>query len=112
MQAFDLAALLAAQDSQGQRYHEFIRSPDLSAGLYRIAAGGTDPQQPHTEDEVYYVIRGRGSIRVDDDVSSVAPGSLVFVAAGVDHRFQEIEETLEILVFWAPPHHSMEYGSA
>ena len=60
MHAYDLAELLAAHEDAGDLYHEFLRVPDLSAGLYLLSAGAVDPQQPHTEDEVYYVISGRG----------------------------------------------------
>jgi mannose-6-phosphate isomerase-like protein (cupin superfamily) len=53
---------------------------------------------------VYYVISGRGTIRVGGEDRPVKPGSLVFVAARVEHRFHTIEEDLCVLVFWAPPH--------
>ncbi|HKC20041.1 MAG TPA: cupin domain-containing protein, partial [Candidatus Dormibacteraeota bacterium] len=54
--------------------------------------------------EVYYVISGRGSISVAGESRPVQPGSIVFVAAGVEHRFHDIDEDLRVLVFWAPPH--------
>jgi mannose-6-phosphate isomerase-like protein (cupin superfamily) len=50
------------------------------------------------------VISGRGTIRVADEDRPVKAGSLVFVAAEVEHRFRDIEEDLRVLVFWAPPH--------
>ncbi len=50
------------------------------------------------------MISGRGEIRVADEERYVKSGSLVFVAAGVEHRFHNIEEDLRVLVFWAPPH--------
>lgn len=68
MQAYDLAELLAAHTEAGELYHEFLRVPDLSAGLYILPAGSVDPQQPHTEDEVYYVISGRGQIWVEGKI--------------------------------------------
>ena len=102
MHAFDVAALLADHARGGKLYHEFLRVPDLSAGLYVLTAGGADPQQPHTEDEVYYVVRGRGSIRVAEEDRPVAAGSIVYVPARVEHRFHSIEEELAILVFFAP----------
>jgi mannose-6-phosphate isomerase-like protein (cupin superfamily) len=55
---------------------------------------------------VYYVISGRGSITVGEEGEVVGPGSVIFVAAGVPHRFHDITEDLQVLVFWAPPHHS------
>jgi len=43
-------------------------------------AGGTDPRSPHTEDEVYYVVRGRARIKVADEDRAVQAGSIVYVA--------------------------------
>ncbi len=106
MQAFEVADLAAQRAEAGRLYLEFLRVPTLSMGLYVLPAGGVDPQQPHTEDEVYYVVRGRGMIRVGDEDRAVAAGSIVFVAAGVDHRFHAIEEELAILVFFAPAEYS------
>jgi len=92
------------RDSGGHGYIDFLASGKLSVGLAVWPAGSTDRQQPHREDEVYYVISGRGVIRVADEEREVQPGSLVFVAAGVEHRFHDIEDDLRVLVFWAPPH--------
>lgn len=102
MQTFELAELLAARARAGELYHECVRVPALSAGVYVLPAGGADPQQPHSEDELYYVVRGRGSIVVEGERQPVAAGSLVFVPAQADHRFVEIAEELVVLVFFAP----------
>ncbi len=102
MEAFDIAGLIAAQRESRKLYLEFLRVPALSAGLYVLPAGGEDPQQPHEEDEVYYVLSGRATIRVADDDRPVGAGSIVYVPARVPHRFHTIEEDLSILVFFAP----------
>ncbi len=59
--------LVDAQGAAGPRYHEFLRVPDLSAGIYVLEAGATDLQSPHTEDELYYVVAGRGVVTVGGD---------------------------------------------
>lgn len=102
MDIHNLTELLAAHHAAGHPYHEFIRVPALSVGLYLLPAGGVDGQQPHSEDEVYYVVSGRGRIRVGVEDSVVAAGSVVYVAAGVEHRFHSISEPLVIIVFFAP----------
>jgi mannose-6-phosphate isomerase-like protein (cupin superfamily) len=102
MQAWDVATLDAARADAGQLYHEFLSVPDLSGGLYVLEAGATDPQSPHTEDELYVVMAGRGRIIVGDDEAAVGPGSVVFVAADVPHRFVDIVERLVILVAFGP----------
>ena len=106
MDAHDLTDLIAQLARSGQPYHEFLRVPALSAGLYRLRAGSIDPQSPHTEDEMYYVISGRGAIRVGAEDRSVTAGSTVFVAANIEHRFHSIEEDLIVLVFFAPAEYS------
>jgi mannose-6-phosphate isomerase-like protein (cupin superfamily) len=102
MEAFELADLRSALQAGGGLYHEFIRTHDLSVGLYVLDAGATDPQSPHTEDEVYYIVSGRGQIRVGDEDRPVTAGSLVFVGADVEHRFHDVEEQLVILVVFGP----------
>jgi mannose-6-phosphate isomerase-like protein (cupin superfamily) len=92
------------RDSVGHGYVDFLASQKLSVGLAIWPARANDGQRPHREDEVYYVISGRGMITVAHEQRPVKPGSLVYVAAGVEHRFHDIEEDLRVLVFWAPPH--------
>ena len=100
--AFELADLLRTRAESGNLYHEFVRTHDLSVGLYVLDAGATDPQGPHTEDEVYSIVSGRGRIRVGDADYAVTAGSVVFVGADVEHRFHDIEEQLVILVVFGP----------
>lgn len=88
--------------SAGKSYHEFLRVPAMSAGLYVLPAGAKDPQRPHHEDEVYYVISGRARFRAADEDREVSAGSVIFVAAEVEHRFYDIAEELNVLVFFAP----------
>jgi len=106
MQLFDLAQLAAGRDATSGPYREFLRVPALSAGLYVLPAGGIDPQRPHGEDEVYYIASGRGSILVAAEDRAVGPGTVVYVPAGVEHRFHTIAEDLTILVFFAPAEYS------
>lgn len=86
----------------GQFYREFLRVPAMSAGMYVLSAGSIDPQSPHHQDELYYVVRGRGRFRAGDEDTEISAGSLLFVAAEVEHKFYDIEEELSVLVFFAP----------
>jgi mannose-6-phosphate isomerase-like protein (cupin superfamily) len=106
MEAYELVHLIDQQNQSGQDYLEFLHVPSLSAGLYMLATGAVDMQEPHTEDEIYYVISGRGSIQVDQESRPVEAGSLVFVKARVDHRFHSISEDLRVLVIFAPAEYS------
>ncbi|MES2209185.1 MAG: cupin domain-containing protein [Chloroflexota bacterium] len=102
MDAFELDELRSDRLVSGRAYLEFIRRPDLSVGLYELPVGGIDPQGPHTEDEVYYVVSGRATITVGDEERAVVAGSVVFVAAEVAHRFHDIEQDLVIIVAFGP----------
>ncbi len=86
----------------GRLYREFLRVPAMSAGLYVLPAGASDPQRPHREDEMYYVIRGRARFRAAEEDREISAGSVLFVAAEVEHRFYDIVEELAVLVFFAP----------
>ena len=107
MDAFELGALEAQRVAGGRAYHEFLRVPALSVGLYTLEAGAIDGQSPHSEDEVYVVMAGRARITVGDEVHDVGPGSVVYVAATVPHRFHDITERLEIIVVFAPAEYSL-----
>jgi len=106
MQAFELAQLISQREAGNKLYLEFLEVPDLSVGLYVLPAGGADPQSPHTEDEVYYIVSGRARIKVADEDRAVQTGSIVYVAKNVEHRFHSIDEELTILVFFAPAEYS------
>ena len=99
----DLGVVRTGLAEAGGEYLEFLRRGMFSAGLYRLGAGATDNQSPHREDEIYYVVAGRAELEVEGDRSPVGPGSIAFVAAGAEHRFVDIGEDLEVLVFFAPP---------
>ena len=87
-------------------YFEFLRVPAMSAGVYVLPQGGTDLQKPHGEDEIYYVVRGKAKMQINTEHSpeqrDVRPGSIIFVEAEAEHRFYDISEELELLVFFAP----------
>ena len=100
--AFGWTDLANTEPKGAVHYNEFVRVPDLSAGCYRLPAGSTDPQRPHAEDELYYVVRGRSKFLGGDQVVEVGPGSVLYVAKQLEHRFFDITEDLEILVFFAP----------
>ncbi|URM90630.1 cupin domain-containing protein [Streptomyces sp. MRC013] len=103
MKAFRLDELEAERVANDGAYLQFLRERSMSVGLYGLDAGQLDPQQPHKEDEVYLVVSGRGSITVGTETTQVGRGSVVYVPAGVPHRFHHITEDLRVLVVFSPP---------
>lgn len=108
MKAFEAADLIQQQAAGDRPYLEFLKESTLSMGLYVLPARSVDGQEPHTEDEVYYVLSGRGQFRLEDENRPVQAGSILFVAAHQEHRFHTIEEDLQILVFFAPAEYSQK----
>jgi mannose-6-phosphate isomerase-like protein (cupin superfamily) len=106
MDVWELDDLETARVASGRLYHEFISVPDLSGGLYVLDAGATDPQSPHAEDELYVVMSGRAKVMVGGEVRPVAAGSVIFVAADVEHKFHDIEQRLILLVMFGPAEYS------
>lgn len=97
----DMADLEARRAETKEDYLEFLKVPALNAGVYVLAAGTEDPQSPHDEDEVYYVVSGRASFRVGEQTKPVRAGSIVYVRRDVPHKFVDIQETLTALVFFS-----------
>ncbi len=107
MDAFDMSEIVEGHEKNGELYHEFIRAERLSVGLYVLGAGATDPQSPHTEDEIYYIVSGAATIEVAGENRPVSAGSVIYVDAHVDHRFHSITEDLSVIVVFAPPRRSL-----
>ncbi|MFD7556839.1 MULTISPECIES: cupin domain-containing protein [unclassified Streptomyces] len=103
MKAFRLDELEAERAANDGAYLQFLRERNMSVGLYALDAGQSDPQQPHRQDEVYFVVSGRASITVGEETTSVARGSVVYVPAGVPHKFHHISEDLRVMVVFSPP---------
>jgi mannose-6-phosphate isomerase-like protein (cupin superfamily) len=101
--SFDLDQLLAAQRKAAEPWLEFLRVASLRAGLYVLAPGAWDHQTPHEEDEIYYVVAGKATFEAGQDRREAIPGALIYVAAHQEHRFTNIVEELQVLVFFASP---------
>ena len=108
MDVFDLAQLVGGHSENGELYHEFFKAKRVSVGLYGLKAGETDPQSPHTEDEIYYIVSGAGTIEIDGEHREVSAGAVIYVEEHVTHCFHAITEDLSIIVVFAPPRHSQQ----
>ncbi len=108
MEAFEIGDITRRLQKSDKAYLEFLRSPSLSVGLYVLPPSAVDEQNPHTEDEVYYVLRGSAQFRAGEEDRVAQAGSVLFVDSGLEHRFHSIEEELHVLVFFAPPEGSSE----
>ncbi len=85
----------------GQRFVVAFEHGSLSVELY--APRSVNPQQPHSRDEVYVVVRGEGSFVNGADRHRFGPGDVLFVPAGFVHRFEEFTDDLVVWVFFYGP---------
>jgi mannose-6-phosphate isomerase-like protein (cupin superfamily) len=92
--------------TSGSHWEEHLEVPDLSCGTYSLPAGGSDPQVPHTEDEIYLVTRGAATLWTHDGTAPMRPGDVAFVPAGEEHRFVDIVEDFAVVVVFGPAEYS------
>ena len=85
----------------GERFAPLFRHGTLLVELY--APRGHDPQTPHTRDELYVVAQGRGTFYDGTTRRAVEAGDLLFVAAGVEHRFEDFTDDLAVWVMFYGP---------
>jgi mannose-6-phosphate isomerase-like protein (cupin superfamily) len=84
-----------------KRFVSLFQHGTLAVELY--APRGTDPQKPHTRDEIYVVAAGRGVFMDGESRHPVEPGTFLFVAAGRPHRFEDFSEDFAAWVFFYGP---------
>ena len=95
----DLLARLPT--SEGQRFVSAFGHGTLAVELY--APRGTDPQKPHTRDEVYVVVSGKGTFVHGERRDPFGPGDFLFVPAGLPHRFEDFTDDLAVWVLFYGP---------
>lgn len=86
---------------EGQRFAGVFRHGSLEVEIY--APRGTDPQQPHTRDEVYFVAVGTGEFVCGDTRRTFGPTDILFAAAGAVHRFENFSGDLTLWVLFYGP---------
>ena len=96
------ALALLERRNDGARYMELLRHGSLSVEVY--APRGTDPQGVHDRDEVYVVIAGTGTFFCAGERHPFAAGALLFVPAGVEHRFEDFSDDFSTWVLFYGPH--------
>lgn len=67
-----------------------------------VKAGAALGGGVHEEDEIYYILSGKGKLQLDDKIVDVAGGQVIFIPAGCFHALdnRESDEDMCILTFW------------
>lgn len=98
---FELKDLVARLEKEGGYFLDFLKVRDLEAGVIVLHPGEEDTQEPHSADELYYVIEGSGFIELGKSRKPVKKGSIIFVPAKMRHRFYGNKEDLVVLYMFA-----------
>ena len=96
IEVFDALQRLPGPD--GKRFATIFEHGSLTVEIY--APRGSDPQNPHTRDEVYFVVAGTGEYVCGDTRQPFGPSDLLFAAAGIVHRFENFSDDLTLWVIF------------
>lgn len=94
-------ALQALHAGGEERFVPLLQRDTLEVEFY--APRGHDPQQPHSRDELYVVVSGSGLFFDGEQRRPFSPGDFIFIAAGVEHRFEEFSDDFATWVFFYGP---------
>ena len=82
-------------------YQEIFHHGSMKLGLY--APRGKDDQDPHDQDELYFISNGSAGFTLEDKRTDVSAGDALFVPAGLTHRFDTMSDDFMVwVIFWGP----------
>lgn len=99
---FSLDRLGQRMEQEQKHFLRFLDRLNIVAGILRLKPGEQDTQQPHVEDEIYFVAEGDGFLRVKDQDFPVRRGSVFFVPALLPHHFHSNSTELQVLYGFLP----------
>ena len=97
----DIRSLISKMDLDNSGFLNFFDLKHLQAGILRLKPGERDTQEPHSDDELYYVIKGSGWMELGRKKVRVKEGSIVFVPSGLHHKFYGNKDDLVVLYVFA-----------
>ncbi len=84
-------------------FHTFLNRKNIAAGILVLEPGDEDTQSPHDDDEVYYVLRGDGYLKINDKDYEVSEGKAFYVQKQIPHKFFGNKKELIALYFFSGP---------
>jgi mannose-1-phosphate guanylyltransferase len=91
-------SLIRELEAEDEQFAEVLATESVTVEIGRYPT--SSPKNPHTEDEIYYIISGSGMIRVGDETYDVGAGDVVFVEQGLEHDFFDIDEAITALTIF------------
>jgi len=103
MKIFNFDKLVRQNGETDLPYLEFLRVESMSAYIYELSAGADDEQEPHDQDEIYYVVAGEADFTAGIETKAISAGDILYVKKYAVHFFSNIRSDLKLLVVFAPP---------
>ena len=97
---YDTDSYLKQISNSNSYFHTFLDKESLAAGILSLEPGEEDTQEPHESDEMYYVLKGNGFLRINKRDYTVKPGKAFFVAKNTQHYFFGNTKKLTVLYFF------------
>jgi mannose-6-phosphate isomerase-like protein (cupin superfamily) len=94
-------AISKLDQAKGQLYLKMAEHGSMSVEIYRPIK--TDPQTPHKQDELYIIISGTGVFFKNDQRTTFRAGDVLFIEAGIKHRFENFtDDFMTWVIFYGP----------
>jgi len=87
-------------DRSNNYFLNIFSSKGLEAGILRLKEGDKDIQAPHSIDEIYFVVEGKGSLEIGGKIRTVKSGDFIFVPANAHHKFTLDSASKSLLVIY------------
>ena len=97
---YDVSKYIEKIKKSDEYFHTFINLESLAAGVLVLEPGEEDTQVPHESDEVYFILKGNGFLKIKDKDYPVTANKMYFVAKGVEHFFHGNTKELVVLYFF------------
>ena len=81
-------------------FHTFLDNESLAAGILSLKPGEEDTQEPHTSDEIYYILEGNGYLKINKKDYKISPGMAYYVPKDIEHCFFGNTKQLIVLYFF------------
>ncbi|SRR5579875_317828 len=98
---FDTNKYLKKISKSNSYFYTFLDRDNMAAGILMLRPGEEDTQDPHENDEVYYVVRGDGFLNVEGIDHPIQPAMSYFVEKDLKHHFHGNTKDLVVVYFFS-----------
>ena len=98
---FDVDKYIEKIKKSDNYFHTFINNENLAAGVLVLQPGEEDTQEPHDSDEVYFIIKGNGFLKIKNKDYQISENTMYFVEKKAPHFFYGNSKELTVLYFFS-----------